>query len=79
MSIYMVLSLLSPLLLLIFVTGIVIIVALTQAAEADVPHVFERCANILRELGRRVPRMHGYVQAPRDEDRVPSSGSEDLT
>lgn len=57
MSVPLVLILLSPLLLLICVAGLVIVVALTQAAESDVPAVFERCATILRELCRRLPHV----------------------
>ncbi len=55
MSMPVVLAWLSPLLLLIAVAGVVFVVALTQAAEADVPAVFDRCGNIITALCRRLP------------------------
>ena len=63
------LILLSPLFVLILVFGVVVIVALTQARDEDVPAVWSNCVHVFSALARHVPT----TRASTPSNELPSS------
>jgi hypothetical protein len=69
------LLLLSPFFLFVLVFGVVVVVALTQAQEEDVPVVWRDCINVFCRLVHRVPTLPGAALPP---DGPPATHHEGL-
>lgn len=69
LSMLVVLALAALAALLMFVFGVVFVVALCRANRDDVPTVLSDCANVFKSLVSRLPRARA-VRGPRHEEEA---------